>query len=275
MNVRTWTLIVVTLVLSGSVAHSRAPRQARRQSWNNQSEFSASSRQLRYVGVYDKGLKQLGWYRHLIHRHARAMPSKGLIIDAGGGTGNITRLLMKKGPRRKVLLMDLSDKMMAFAASKGIPTKNIVRSDITRMSINGKRVRAGSVSGITCNNVLYILDKPERALKEFARVLRPGGRVSLSGPRHLTGSPAAERRQRTFLTYLDDRLQRAVDRGVMTAGQKGDFYQANNRLAGGLASPMSNAELIAKAARFGLKPVSAPGGSAYGGVSHFLVFEKR
>ena len=95
-------------------------------------------------------------------------------LDAGCGTGTISRWLA--GERgASVIALDASEKMLANAApSCGV---EYVLGDVTRSGLPDN-----SFDGILCSSVLEFLPDPAVALKEFRRLLRPGGVVLLSVP---------------------------------------------------------------------------------------------
>lgn len=99
------------------------------------------------------------------------------LLDIGTGTG---RLLELFGPRvTRGLGIDLSREMLALA-----------RANLTRLGFAHCGVRQGDLyqlpladrqfDAVTIHQVLHYLDDPAAAVREAARVLRPGGRLVIA-----------------------------------------------------------------------------------------------
>lgn len=106
------------------------------------------------------------------------------LADIGTGDGLIAfRAIERIGPSLKVLMTDISlpllDHAKARAAERGID-RQCVFLEGSADALAG--IDDGSVDVITTRAVLaYVADKPA-ALREFYRVLRPGGRLSICEP---------------------------------------------------------------------------------------------
>ena len=85
----------------------------------------------------------------------------GPILDLGGGNGMLAKLLIKHG--RSTVVVDRAD----YVRSAPRPS---VQADATRLPF-----RDGSFAAVAALWMLYYLDRPEDALTEAVRVLRPGG----------------------------------------------------------------------------------------------------
>jgi ubiquinone/menaquinone biosynthesis C-methylase UbiE len=130
----------------------------------------------RYFLVYDT-LNLSPLYTELIERHAEILqPASGEdILDAGAGTGNVTRLLAVPGAR--VTGIDFCAPALVQCRKK-VPTAEFRQADMTQ----ALPFETGSFDKVACSVTLHFLD-PERqafALKELLRVLRPGGHLALS-----------------------------------------------------------------------------------------------
>lgn len=97
-----------------------------------------------------------------------ALPKGSLVLDLASGTGDLCIDLRKAGLRP--ISMDLSYGMLSNDRS-GAPR---VQTDILRLPVADK-----SVDGIICGFALRNLVDLQQFFLECARVLRPGGRVSL------------------------------------------------------------------------------------------------
>jgi ArsR family transcriptional regulator len=96
------------------------------------------------------------------------------LLDLGTGTGRMLELLAPLYAR--AIGIDTSNDMLAVA-----------RAHLDRAGITNAQVRLGDIHDlpfprnsfdvVTIHQVLHYLDEPERALREAARVMRPGGRL--------------------------------------------------------------------------------------------------
>jgi arsenite methyltransferase len=114
---------------------------------------------------------------------ARLRPDDTL-LDVGAGDGLIAfGALERLGPSGRVIFSDISQDLLdhcrTAAAAEGVLDRcSFVRAPADRLD----GVPAAAIDVVTTRSVLiYVKDKPA-ALKEFYRVLRPGGRISLAEP---------------------------------------------------------------------------------------------
>ncbi|ERF74700.1 hypothetical protein EPUS_00830 [Endocarpon pusillum Z07020] len=133
---------------------------------------------------------------------AWSAPQKGAkVLDLGCGTGIFTFLAADKvGPDGLVIGVDISRRMLQQAkekksASGGQRFKNImfVRDDISNLHdaawlqrIMTQRGAFDLITGVTC---LTALPAPHVAIKNWARLLKPGGRLILDNPSEEDSSP--------------------------------------------------------------------------------------
>ncbi len=126
-------------------------------------------------------VEQTHWWYRGIRRNAGALLSRYLapgrsydLLDAGCGTGGTTIFLQRFGT---VTGVDFSPDALAFAQSRGL--KRLVRGSVSQLPFPDDRFDA-----LTCFDVLYhrgVADIVD-SLREFRRVLRPGGIVLLREP---------------------------------------------------------------------------------------------
>lgn len=121
------------------------------------------------------------WYYRALHRHvtrslSRALPPAPVrLLDAGCGTGGLLRLLRTVRPAWALTGLDFSP----------------IACDLARERTGGEIV-PGSIAAlpfpdatfdavVSCDVVCQVTD-PAQAVREFRRVLRPGGTVVLTMP---------------------------------------------------------------------------------------------
>ncbi|KAK0654919.1 methyltransferase type 11 [Cercophora newfieldiana] len=113
------------------------------------------------------------------------LPTTGALLEVGAGTG----LLWQQPdhplpPTLHLTLTDFSPAMCAELRSNIIPPATVVQCDAASLPFP-----SASFDVLVANHMLYHVDDPDAALREFARVLRPGtGRVfiALNGEDHLS-----------------------------------------------------------------------------------------
>lgn len=100
---------------------------------------------------------------------------KGLdFVDAGCGEGFFARLLVERGARH-VYGVDISDALVA--AAKTHPAADIKTSSFFQCDVASLPLPDDSVDIVYANRLPHALTDPGRRFTEFARVLRPGGRL--------------------------------------------------------------------------------------------------
>lgn len=107
-------------------------------------------------------------------------------LDAGCGTGDLCRAILREAPAASVTGLDVSPGMLGLAAVKlrgaGVADRaHLCEGDVTAMSF-GDASFHGVISAFCIRNVTDRL----RGMKEMRRVLRPGGRaviLELTRPR--------------------------------------------------------------------------------------------
>lgn len=110
----------------------------------------------------------------------------GLWLDLGCGTGwNISVLQLLK-QQRKIIGIDISEKMLRFAKSKNM---NVLRGDALQLPFCD-----ASFDGILAKGVLHHLPDIKQAVAEIARVLKTDGQVVMVDP-----NPSLLRKFQLFL----------------------------------------------------------------------------
>lgn len=108
----------------------------------------------------------VGWRRQTVDR--LELEPGSLVLDVACGTGDLCRQLRRS--RLQAVGFDLSAGMLEAART----TAPLVLADALRLP-----VADAAADGVTCGFALRNVESLERLFQEFARVIRPGGRVSL------------------------------------------------------------------------------------------------
>lgn len=100
-------------------------------------------------------------------------PPGSWILDAGCGTGRNLEELEAGG--RHAAGVDASLRALFLARRRG-------RGRLVCGSVEALPIRSGTVPGVLCRDVLYMVPDERKGVREIARVLVPGGRLVLSSP---------------------------------------------------------------------------------------------
>jgi dolichyl-phosphate beta-glucosyltransferase len=120
------------------------------------------------------------WFRakqELVREHARTAAGRAVAVDVGCGTGAVVSLLADDCGFRVAVGTDLSRYALTLAAPAAGPTGAFAAARAEQLPF-----RTGSVDVLTSLDVVEHLDDDVLALREYARVLAPGGVVCLSVP---------------------------------------------------------------------------------------------
>jgi SAM-dependent methyltransferase len=143
-----------------------------------------------------------GAERHLRHFDVR---EGAHILDAGCGSGVMSRLLASHHPYAEVVGVDQNPRYVAFATERAAP-ENLANLSFQVADVRKLPFEAASFDIVCSQNVLFFISDPDAAVREFRRVLRPGGRLLIA------------LRHRTMLTNIpeDPRLQLRLERVVFS-----------------------------------------------------------
>ncbi len=94
------------------------------------------------------------------------------VLELASGTGEVTRVLLALG--HKVTGIDFSEAMIARSRAKhrGDPNAAFVLGDA-----ENTLEPDGAYDAVVCRHLVWTLTDPEAALRDWLRVLKPGGRV--------------------------------------------------------------------------------------------------
>ena len=107
---------------------------------------------------------------------AAAQVAEKTVLDAGCGIGYGTRLLAQGGAQR-VTGVDIAADALREAEAQPLETAEYVEGDIQQLPFHDD-----SFDVVVCFEAIEHVPRPEEALDELARVLRPGGRLLVSSP---------------------------------------------------------------------------------------------
>ncbi|KAK0622950.1 S-adenosyl-L-methionine-dependent methyltransferase [Immersiella caudata] len=143
-------------------------------------QYSATSSNLsQRLAIHDWSTTSQSWFSWVRDR----LPTSGNLLEVGAGTG----LLWQQPdhplpPNLHLTLTDFSP-AMCEELRFSVPSAKVAQCDAASLPFP-----SASFDVLVANHMLYHLDDPDAALREFARVLRPGtGRlfVALNGEDHL------------------------------------------------------------------------------------------
>ncbi|KAL8733936.1 MAG: hypothetical protein Q9181_003387 [Wetmoreana brouardii] len=141
------------------------------------SQYSDTSDRLALrVAVLSYDTNPETWYSWLEKRLGVA----GNVLEVGSGTGELWRHV--DSSRATLTLTDFSSAMCDKLRGLDLPQATVQQCDAATLPFPDAHFDL-----VIANHMLYHLDNPELALKDFARVLRPGGRLraSLNGRDHI------------------------------------------------------------------------------------------
>jgi ArsR family transcriptional regulator len=96
------------------------------------------------------------------------------LVDLGTGTGRILELFAQRF--RRGLGLDLNPAMLAYARAK-LARAGLAHAQVRQANIYDLPLADRSADAVVMHLVLHFLSDPQRAVREAARVLTPGGRL--------------------------------------------------------------------------------------------------
>ncbi len=96
------------------------------------------------------------------------LPTEGRLLDAGGGTGRVSQKLVNHAGQ--VVVCDFSERMLRQAKKKD--QLQPVRTRVEKLPFPDE-----SFDRILVVDALHHFKKPEEAIREFVRILKPAGRL--------------------------------------------------------------------------------------------------
>ena len=131
----------------------------------------------RIAANYDRANRLLSFGRDKIWRQQAVEElqpwDEGQYLDVGTGTGDLVDEILKQAPGAHIDGIDPSEKMLHIAKSKNLPDSvHFFPADATALPMEDETYD-GIILGFCFRNI----EQREKALLEFFRVLKPGGRL--------------------------------------------------------------------------------------------------
>lgn len=125
-----------------------------------------------WSATYDTPLRLFPIEEPLVHALFDRLPPSCTVLDAACGTGRHSRVLAARGHR--IVGVDLSPEMLA-KARQAVPSGAFHEGSLAALPLPDRAVDA-----VVCALALVHVPDLDPAIRELARVLRPGGRVIVS-----------------------------------------------------------------------------------------------
>lgn len=128
------------------------------------------------IAIHAYGTNPQDWFSWLDGR----LPLAGDVLEVGAGTGKLWTRVDHGARGLRLTLTDFSPAMCDQLRT--VTGARVQQCDATELPFGD-----AGFDTVIANHMLYHLDDPAAALREFARVLRPGGRlaVAVNGGDHL------------------------------------------------------------------------------------------
>jgi trans-aconitate 2-methyltransferase len=122
------------------------------------------------AATYDRVSEpQVEWAREVLER----LPLRGdeTVLDAGCGSGRVTRLLLGRLPAGHVVAVDASPSMVDHARAALRDRATVLRANLTELDLDRP------VDAVFSNAVFHWITDHERLFERLFAALRPGGRL--------------------------------------------------------------------------------------------------
>lgn len=124
----------------------------------------------------DHGLADPAVRRAWVDLLTQILPSaRGALLDIGCGTGSLSLIAAELG--HTVTAIDVSPKMLQLAKAKARAAQRDVTFEV--MDAANPKLAACAYEVVMCRHVLWSLPEPDKVLKRWTRLLKPGGQLAL------------------------------------------------------------------------------------------------
>ena len=142
------------------------------------------------------------------------IPSGGLVVEVGVGTGSLLPLLAKKGER--TLGLDHSPSMIKLARETIDQQQLTGKVDVRLAEMNHLPCANASARTVVLNQVLHHAEQPVEVFREITRVLEPGGALVAADLTRHGHDWARERLADQWLGFKEEELEKwLADTGMV------------------------------------------------------------
>ncbi|MBO4271854.1 class I SAM-dependent methyltransferase [Microbispora triticiradicis] len=137
-----------------------------------------------FAKSYDQMIPELNCYQRMLRKILRDTEGRRTVIDAGCGTGLVSRALIDHG--HEVIGFDNNAAMLRLARDKRAAAPGEARDRWTVMAGRVERFPsrvASDADAVVLINVLFYVRDAETALREAFSHLKPGGVMIATGPK--------------------------------------------------------------------------------------------
>ena len=113
---------------------------------------------------------QVAWAEAVLDR--LRLDGDETVLDAGCGSGRVTRLLLERLPRGRVIAVDAAPSMVEVARGALGEGAEVRQAELTALELDEK------VDAVFSNAVFHWVADHDALFARLARLLRPGGRMS-------------------------------------------------------------------------------------------------
>lgn len=104
-----------------------------------------------------------------------AVPTSSTWLDAGCGTGSLTRLILETQKPANIISVDSSEEFISYAKKE---LKNpVVQFDVGKAE--SLKIDQGSIDAVVSGLMLNFVTEPETVMREMIRVTKPGGKIGV------------------------------------------------------------------------------------------------
>lgn len=138
-----------------------------------------------FAGVFGRGAATFDRVGHFSYFGERLVeraqiPEGASVLDVATGRGALAFPAAKRvGPRGRVIGTDIATGMLQETA-KVAQSGNWPNIELRQMDAEQLQYPEGTFDYVLCGFALWFFPHPHRALQEFYRVLKPGGRIALT-----------------------------------------------------------------------------------------------
>ena len=145
------------------------------------------------------GIGNFAFFGERLVEHAQ-LEEGARVLDVATGRGAVAFSAAKRvGSQGRVIGVDISPEMLR-ETGKDLATNNWSTIELHEMDAEDLRFSDASFDFVLCGFALWFFPSPRRALQEFFRVLKSGGRLALTTIAH--DSPFQNLARETLLPYV-------------------------------------------------------------------------